>query len=61
MNKVIISCWDEENEDGIITLDYNVEEDPDGLEVVGIITTLKGRVAFFKKDLLMALKQLEVH
>lgn len=61
-NKIILQCWDEEGVDGTIVLDYTKDEDSDErLDTMGITINLGSpiqRIAFWKKDLLLAIEQL---
>ena len=63
-NKIILECWDEEGIDGKIVLDYVEDEDDERDDVVGMVMELEEpvqRISLFKKDLLLAIKQLSEH
>jgi len=63
-NKIILEGWDDDGTTGRITLDYDPREDDEAvLGVIGMTIEFEiptQRLAFFKRDLLLAIKQLEL-
>jgi len=57
-NKIILHCWNSDSEESEIILDYDRETRCIGIVIKMLDATQ--RIAFFKEDLLLALKQLEI-